>query len=82
VVINPTIALITWFNWYVNLFMSFHNVADLNVWFQAMALVALILMSMGAGFDTKLVNNPIVATYGLSLATNAVATALIGYVYW
>jgi hypothetical protein len=39
-------------------------------------------MGMGTKFSSKVVNNPTLATFGLSLATNTVATALIGYVYW
>jgi hypothetical protein len=39
-------------------------------------------MSMGADYVNTLVDNLAAASDGLSLATNIVATALIGHVYW
>lgn len=62
------------------MFLPFHNITHFIIGFEAITLVSLIHMSMGA--DDDLVHNLGIANNVLSLATNMVATALIGYVYW
>lgn len=58
------------------------SITYVNIWFQGTAFAGLIFVSLGADFDSDLVSRLTAASDGLSLATNVLATALIGYVYW
>lgn len=78
-----TITLISGISRYVNLFThGVHGILGSHLGMKASSLVVLVFECRGANVDFGLPNRFYAATIGLSLGTNVIATALIGYVYW